>query len=144
MTQIWHVRLGHSSKDMMSKLVDSKSLEVDDLDNLPTCESCLKGKMTKKPFVGQSALASGYALKMAAKLLNMAPSKKCPKRHMRYGIETYLPVVIAKSIRILLTIAAWYDYEIWQMDVKTAFLNGFVEEEIYRDLPEGFTYAAEK
>ncbi|KAL0315037.1 UNVERIFIED_CONTAM: hypothetical protein Scaly_2895700 [Sesamum calycinum] len=55
--------------------------------------------------------------------------------------ETSLPVVIAKSIWILLTIAAWYDYEIWQMDVKTAFLNGFVEEEIYRDLPEGFTYA---
>ncbi|KAK4381427.1 Retrovirus-related Pol polyprotein from transposon TNT 1-94 [Sesamum angolense] len=42
----------------MRKLVDSKSLEVDDLDNLPTCESCLKGKMTKKPFVGQSALSS--------------------------------------------------------------------------------------
>ncbi|KAL0433579.1 UNVERIFIED_CONTAM: Retrovirus-related Pol polyprotein from transposon RE2, partial [Sesamum latifolium] len=36
---------------------DLKSLE-DDLDNLPTCESCLKGKMTKKPFVGQSTLAS--------------------------------------------------------------------------------------
>ncbi|KAK4382476.1 hypothetical protein Sango_2867100 [Sesamum angolense] len=43
----------------MRKLVDSKSLEVDDLDNQPTCESYLKGKMTKKPFVGQSALASG-------------------------------------------------------------------------------------
>ncbi|KAL0457787.1 UNVERIFIED_CONTAM: hypothetical protein Slati_0405900 [Sesamum latifolium] len=38
---------------------------------------------------------------------------------------------MAKSIRILLAIAAWYDYEIWQMDVKTAFLNGFVEEEIF-------------
>ncbi|KAL0288886.1 UNVERIFIED_CONTAM: hypothetical protein Sradi_7087000 [Sesamum radiatum] len=33
---------------------------------------------------------------------------------------------MAKSIRILLAIAAWYDYEIWQMDVKTAFLNGFI------------------
>ncbi|KAL0439510.1 UNVERIFIED_CONTAM: hypothetical protein Slati_2434000 [Sesamum latifolium] len=40
---------------------------------------------------------------------------------------------LAKSIRILLAIAAWYDYEIWQMDVKTAFLNGFVEEEIFMD-----------
>ncbi|KAL0448693.1 UNVERIFIED_CONTAM: hypothetical protein Slati_1425700 [Sesamum latifolium] len=45
---------------------------------------------------------------------------------------------MAKSIRILLAIAAWYDYEIWQMDVKTAFLNGFVEEEIFTDQPEGF------
>ncbi|KAL0457931.1 UNVERIFIED_CONTAM: Retrovirus-related Pol polyprotein from transposon RE1 [Sesamum latifolium] len=42
--------------------------------------------------------------------------------------ETYSPVAMAKSIRILLAIAAWYDYEIWQMDVKMAFLNGFVEE----------------
>ncbi|KAL0303273.1 UNVERIFIED_CONTAM: Retrovirus-related Pol polyprotein from transposon RE2 [Sesamum radiatum] len=42
--------------------------------------------------------------------------------------ETYSPVAMAKSIRILLAIAAWYDYEIWQMDVKTAFLNGFVKE----------------
>ncbi|KAL0394477.1 UNVERIFIED_CONTAM: Retrovirus-related Pol polyprotein from transposon RE2 [Sesamum latifolium] len=47
--------------------------------------------------------------------------------------ETYSPVAMAKSIRILLAVAAWYDYEIWQMDVKTAFLNGFIEEEIYMD-----------
>ena len=43
-----------------------------------------------------------------------------------------------KSIRILLAIAAYHDYEIWQMDVKTAFLNGFLDEEIYMEQPEGF------
>ncbi|KAL0292493.1 UNVERIFIED_CONTAM: Copia protein [Sesamum radiatum] len=52
--------------------------------------------------------------------------------------ETYSPVAMAKSIRILLAIAAWYDYEIWQMDVKTAFLNDFVEEDIFMDHSEGF------
>ncbi|KAL0448942.1 UNVERIFIED_CONTAM: Retrovirus-related Pol polyprotein from transposon TNT 1-94 [Sesamum latifolium] len=36
-----------------------KESRIDDLDNLPTCESCLKGKMTKKPFVGQSAITNG-------------------------------------------------------------------------------------
>ena len=36
-----------------------------------------------------------------------------------------------KSIWIMLAIAAYHDYEIWQMDVKTAFLNGFLEEEVY-------------
>ncbi|KAL0462973.1 UNVERIFIED_CONTAM: hypothetical protein Slati_0184900 [Sesamum latifolium] len=51
---------------------------------------------------------------------------------------------MAKSIRILLAIAAWYDYEIWQMDVKTAFLNVFVEEEIFMDQLEGFTYVGEE
>ena len=43
-----------------------------------------------------------------------------------------------KSIRIMLAIAAFYDYEIWQMDVKTAFLNGDLEEQIYMVQPEGF------
>ena len=43
-----------------------------------------------------------------------------------------------KSVRILLAIAAFFDYEIWQMDVKTAFLNGNIEEELYMVQPEGF------
>ncbi|KAL0416197.1 UNVERIFIED_CONTAM: hypothetical protein Slati_3451600, partial [Sesamum latifolium] len=51
--------LGHISKDRIRKLVDTKILEIDDLDHLPTCKSCLKGKMTKKPFVGQIAIANG-------------------------------------------------------------------------------------
>ncbi|KAK1552621.1 hypothetical protein Q3G72_020490 [Acer saccharum] len=43
-----------------------------------------------------------------------------------------------KSIRILLSIAASLDLEIWQMDVKTAFLNGSLDESIYMMQPEGF------
>lgn len=52
--------------------------------------------------------------------------------------ETFSPVVMIRSIRIILAIAAYYDYEIWQMDVKTAFLNGFLEEDVYMTQPEGF------
>ena len=52
--------------------------------------------------------------------------------------ETFLPIVMLKSIRILLAVAASLDYEIWQMDVKTAFLNGSLEEDIYMQQPEGF------
>ncbi|KAK4389770.1 Copia protein [Sesamum angolense] len=58
--------------------------------------------------------------------------------------ETSSPVAMAKSTRIMLAIATWYDYEIWQMDVKMAFLNGFVEEEIYMDQPEGFMVVGEE
>ena len=43
-----------------------------------------------------------------------------------------------RFIRIILAIAAYYDYEIWQMDVKTAFLNGILEEDVYITQPEGF------
>ena len=52
--------------------------------------------------------------------------------------ETFSPVVMLKSIRILLSISAALDYEIWQMDVKTAFLNGYLEENIYMVQPNGF------
>src|SRR3954465_13494533 len=45
--------------------------------------------------------------------------------------ETFSPIAMRKSVRIMLAIAAFYDYEIWQMDVKTAFLNGFLKEELY-------------
>ena len=43
-----------------------------------------------------------------------------------------------KSIWIILAIAAYFDYEIWQMDVKTAFLNGNLDEDVYMIQPEGF------
>ena len=52
--------------------------------------------------------------------------------------ETFSPVAMVKSIRILLAIAAHYDYEKWQMDVKTAFLNGNLTEDVYMTQPEGF------
>ena len=52
--------------------------------------------------------------------------------------ETLFPVAMLKSIPILLSIAAHLDYEIWQMDVKTAFLNIRLEESIYMIQPEGF------
>jgi hypothetical protein len=43
-----------------------------------------------------------------------------------------------KSIRVLLAIATYFYYEIWQMDVKTIFLNVNIEEELYMVQPEGF------
>nr|GFA05866.1 hypothetical protein [Tanacetum cinerariifolium] len=46
-------------------------------------------------------------------------------------------ILIRRAIRILIAIAAFYDYEIWQIDVKTAFLNGYLDEDIYKVQPEG-------
>ncbi|KAI3692837.1 hypothetical protein L6452_32661 [Arctium lappa] len=45
--------------------------------------------------------------------------------------EKFSPVAMIKSIRILLDIVAFHDYEIWQMDVKTVFLNGTLREDVY-------------
>ncbi|GJX51009.1 retrotransposon protein, putative, ty1-copia subclass [Tanacetum coccineum] len=58
-----------------------------------------------------------------------------------YGVayeETFSPVADIKAIRILIAIAAYYDYEIWKMDVKTSFLNGRLNKNIYMVQPKGF------
>ncbi|GKF84232.1 retrotransposon protein, putative, ty1-copia subclass, partial [Tanacetum coccineum] len=52
--------------------------------------------------------------------------------------ETFSPIADIRAIRILIAIAVFYDYEMWKMDVKTAFLNGYLNEEVYTEQPEGF------
>ena len=51
--------------------------------------------------------------------------------------ETFSPVVRFVSICLILAIVAHLDLELFQMDVKTAFLNGEIDEEIYMDQPIG-------
>jgi hypothetical protein len=61
-----------------------------------------------------------------------------------YGIdftETFAPVVRFSSLRAILAIAAAADYEVHQMDVKTAFLNGDLDEDIYMQQPDGYRAA---
>jgi len=60
-----------------------------------------------------------------------------------YGVdynETFAPVTKFTSIRCILALAALEDMEIHQMDVKTTFLNGKLEEEIYMEQLQGFVH----
>ena len=50
----------------------------------------------------------------------------------------FSPITRITSIRLLIAIAAIFDLKIHQMNVKTAFLDGDLEDEIYMDQPEGF------
>nr|GEU65616.1 copia protein [Tanacetum cinerariifolium] len=52
--------------------------------------------------------------------------------------ETYAPVARLESIRILLGYACTLDFKLFQMDVKSAFLNDFNNEEVYMAQPLGF------
>nr|GEZ47300.1 reverse transcriptase domain-containing protein [Tanacetum cinerariifolium] len=52
--------------------------------------------------------------------------------------DTYAPVAHITTIRLLLALAAIHNLVIHQMDVKTAFLNGDLDEEVYMKQPEGF------
>jgi len=58
--------------------------------------------------------------------------------------EVFSSVMKHSSIRILLALAAQYDYELDQLDVKTAFLHGDLEEEIYMTQPLRFKVAGKK
>ncbi|GJU64837.1 retrovirus-related pol polyprotein from transposon TNT 1-94 [Tanacetum coccineum] len=52
--------------------------------------------------------------------------------------ETFSPVSRKDSLRIVMALVAHYDLELHQMDVKTAFLNGDLHEDVYMTQPEGF------
>ena len=54
--------------------------------------------------------------------------------------EIFAPTIRSKSLRTLLAIGAAMDLEIHQLDVKTAFLNGTLQEEVYMHQPKGFEH----
>ena len=58
--------------------------------------------------------------------------------------DTFSPVTRITSIRLLVAMAAIFDLQIHQMDVKTVFLNGDLNEEIYTDQPEYFVEAGQE
>lgn len=58
--------------------------------------------------------------------------------------ETISPIVRFTSICLILTIVAHLDLELYQMNIKTNFLNGELEEEIYMQQPAGFVVLGQK
>ncbi|KAL0445804.1 UNVERIFIED_CONTAM: Retrovirus-related Pol polyprotein from transposon RE2, partial [Sesamum latifolium] len=113
---------------MKSKIDSMGSNQVCTLVDTPKGARPIECKWVHKRKLGANGEVTAFKARLMAKGYTQRPGVDFE--------ETYSPVAMAKSIRILLAIAAWYDYEIWQMDVKAAFLNSFVEEEIFMDQPE--------
>ena len=49
--------------------------------------------------------------------------------------ETYAPIARLEAIRMLLAFACFKNFKLYQMDIKSAFLNGFINKEVYVEKP---------
>ena len=119
----WHEAMNQEMESMYSN-------SVWELVDLPEGFRPIGNKWIYKRKKGADGKVETYKARLVAKCYTK-------KEGVDYE-ETFSPVAMLKSIRILLSMAASLDYEIWQMDVKTAFLNGNLDEEIYMSQPEGF------
>ena len=83
--------------------------------------------------------ARGVVVRFKARLV----AKGCSQVEGVDFSETFAPVAKFNTIRVILALAAAMGLEIHQMDVKTAFLNGELDVEIYMEQPEGLCKKAE-
>ncbi|KAL4376734.1 hypothetical protein GQ457_02G021410 [Hibiscus cannabinus] len=122
-SKLWY----DAMKDEMNSM---KNNEVWDLVSLPDGVKAIGCKWVFKTKKDSKGNIERYKARLIAKGFTQ-----------REGIdytETFNPVSKKDSLRIVLALVAQFDLELQQMDVKTAFLNGDLEEEVYMKQPEGF------
>lgn len=98
--------------------------------NLPEGKKAINSKWTFKLKRDEHGRVKRYKARLVAKGYSQ-------RKGFDYD-EVFAPVVKTSTVRIVLAIANHFNYFIEHMDVKTAFLNGNLEEEVYMKLPEGF------
>ena len=100
------------------------------LTKLPAGRQTIKNRWVFKVKPAYQETAERYKARLVAKGYTQ-----------RYGVDyqdTYAPVVKHAALRVVLAIVAVLDLEMIQLDIKTAFLHGSLDEEIYMEQPEGF------
>lgn len=115
---------------MQEEIVFLQENHTYDLVKLPKGKRALKNKWVYRLKTQESTSQPKYKARLVVKGFSQ---KKC----VDFG-EIFSPVVKMSSIRVVLGIAASLNLEVEQLDVKTAFLHGDLEEEIYMEQPEGF------
>lgn len=84
--------------------------------------------------------ANGRVIKHKARLV----AKGFVQEHDVDYDEVYAPVTRLETVRLLLALSAKKRWEVHHLDVKTAFLNGDIKEDVYVSQPEGFEKAGEE
>ncbi|KAL0804806.1 hypothetical protein Bca101_097296 [Brassica carinata] len=114
-------------QDEMQSLHDNHTYE---LMKLPKGKRALKNKWVNRLKYEERNSNPRYKARLVVKGFNQ-------KKDIDFE-EILSPVVKMSSIRVVLGLAAVLDLEIEQLDVKTVFLHGELEEKIYMEQPEGF------
>jgi len=114
-------------QDEMRSLYDNHTF---DLVKLPKGKKTLENMWIYRVKQESNSTSPRYKAKLVVKGFRQ---RKCIDFNVIFS-----PVVKMSSIRIVLSLAATLDLEVEQMDVKTAFLHGDLEEEIYMKQPDGF------
>ncbi|GJR69308.1 retrovirus-related pol polyprotein from transposon TNT 1-94 [Tanacetum coccineum] len=117
--------------DEIINIKESKNYPLDqELVPLPISQSVIGTKWVFRNKLDENSIVSRNKVRLVAQGYNQ-------QEGIDYD-ETYALVARLESIRILLAIACANDFKLYQMDVKSAFLNGFINEEVYVAQPPGF------
>nr|GEW33439.1 putative retrotransposon Ty1-copia subclass protein [Tanacetum cinerariifolium] len=113
----------------MCLYIDVEEHELEDLDEpanykvaLLDPEKTVGSKWLLKKKTDMDGTVHAYKARLVAKGYTQTP-------RINYE-ETFSLVAYIRAIRILIAIAAFYDYKIWQIDVKTAFFNGYLSKQV--------------
>jgi hypothetical protein len=101
-----------------------------DLIDLPSHKKSIGVKWVYKTKLNEKGKIEKHKARLVAKGFSQQPGTV-------YG-ENFAPVARLDTVRTLLAIAAQHKWQVYQMDVKSAFLNGFLEKKVYVDQPPGF------
>ncbi|KAG8496528.1 hypothetical protein CXB51_007650 [Gossypium anomalum] len=159
-TKLWHIRLGHISKNDMTELskrglIDGLCKSEGIVRHLAVCHTPQQNGVIEQTnrkimekvrcMLSNTNLPKSFWAEAASTvcfLVNRSPSvaieKKTPQEvwsRVEFT-DVFSPVVKHSSIQALLGIVAMHDLELEQLDVKTAFLHGELEEDIYMQQPE--------
>jgi hypothetical protein len=115
----------------MNQQIDSiEKNKTWDLVDFPSHKKSIGVKWVYKTKLNEKGQIEKHKARLVSKGFSQQPGTD-------YG-ETFSPVARLDTVRILLAITAQHKWKVYQMDVKSAFLNGFLEEEVYVDQPPRF------
>nr|GEU85638.1 hypothetical protein [Tanacetum cinerariifolium] len=125
----------------MCLYIDAEEHELGDLDEPTNYKAALLDLASEKWLNTMNVEMQSMKDNEVWELVDLPPNGKTvghkwlfkKKTGMDGAVHTYKAHI--RAIRILIAIAAFYDYEIWQIDVKTAFLNGYLNEECMQNIP---------